>query len=306
MKRARTADTDASLSVVTTPDPDDDMDIDVEAFRGSAQRSLSAADDSRFLLDDDQTHDSLYKARADASKKRKKSSVVSKKSHAVYSDEEESHVEHDSVEDDPSDSAPPLAEPSDDDFDLDTPPKRGAPRTKAGPTKGKAGKVKAAQLKGAKAKGPKDKEKEKDREIFMRDERRLAVPPATTSRASSTATQNQPAELFSSDEHAPSSAVDPLPEESQPVKDPLSQSIPKKRKLPPIKKTKMTTGTTGTSTPTTTTQKPAPAPAPVQELAKPLLPTSEQRKQALTGVRDIDLGDSKIYAELFKGVSDRS
>ena len=284
------------------------MDVDIETLRGSAQRSLSAADDSRFLPEDALGHDpSLsHKPRADASKKREKTSVsTKKKSQAVYSDDEESdsHIERDSVGDDLSDSAPPLPD-EDDDFEFDTPPKRGAPKAKSGTTKGKTGKAKPGQLRGAKPKGVKDKEKERDREILMKDERKLAVPPATTSRASSTAAQSQPSELFSNDDLAPSSAVDPPLDASQSAKDPLSQTIPKKRKLPPIKKTKIATGPTGASTPTTTTQKPPPPP--VQELGKPSLPTSEQRKQALTGVRDIDLADSKIYAELFKGVSRHS
>lgn len=272
------------------------MDVDVDV--GSPQHSLSA-DDSRFLPEDAPAHDP-YRARADMSKKHKKSIVVSastkKKPQVVYSDDEESNS--DSVDDDLSDSTPPVAEASDDEFEFDTPPKRGAPKPKADAAKGKAGKAKPGQLKGAQAKSL--KEKERDREIFMRDERKHAV---TTSRASSVAAQSQPSDLFSNDDFAPST-VDLLPDASQPVKDPLSQTIPKKRKLPPIKKTKTATGTTGTSTPTTTTQKPPPAPT--QELAKPSLPTSEQRKQALTGVRDVDLADSKVYAELFKGVSPHS
>ncbi|KAG8217515.1 hypothetical protein J3R82DRAFT_5663 [Butyriboletus roseoflavus] len=280
-KRARTADTNVSPSVATTSDDDNDMDVDadVDVLRGSPQYSLSTPDDSRFLPEDASL----------PSKKRKKSMVVSastkKKPQVVYSDDEESnsHVECDSVEDDLSDSVPPVAEVSDDDFEIDTPPKRGAPKPKAGAAKGKAGKARQGQFKGAKAKSV--KEKERDSEFCLKDERKLTVPPATTSRASSAAAQSQPSDLFSNDDVAPSSTVDPL-----------GQTIPKKRKLPPIKKTKTATGT---PTPTTTTQKPPPAPA--QELAKPSLPTSEQRKQALTGVRDIDLADSKIYAELFKG-----
>lgn len=301
-KRVRTADL-----VATTPDDDINMSIDVETLRGSAQRSLSAADDSRFLPEDAPTRDpSLeHKARTDASKKPNKSlASTKKKSQVVSSDdgESDSHIEPDSAEDDLSDSAPLLPEPSDDDdLGLHSPPKRGALKVKAGATKDKPGKTKPGQLRGAKAKGIKDKEREKDRDIIMKDERKLAVAPATTSRASSAAAQSQPSDLFSNDDFAPSSTVDPLLDASQLTKDPLSQTIPKKRKLPPIRKTKTATGGTGTVTPTTTTQKPAP-PA-VQDLAKPLLPTSEQRKQALTGVRDIDLADSKIYAELFKGVS---
>jgi hypothetical protein len=134
------------------------------------------------------------------------------------------------------------------------------------PPKRKA-KARPGQLKGAKGKGLKD-----------RDERK---PPATASRGSSAA----PLDLFSNDDLPLADAA-------------LGLTIPKKRKLPPIKKTKLATGTPN---PTAATQKPAPAP--VQEPAKPLLPTSEQRKQALTGVRDIDLADPRTYNELFKGVS---
>ncbi|KAI9566429.1 hypothetical protein HD554DRAFT_2115704 [Boletus coccyginus] len=259
------------------------MDIDIDTLRDSAQRSLSAAADSP---------SPLHRA---TSKKRRKSVVISaptkKKHQVVYSDDEASNSRG-SAEDDLSDLASLLSEAPEDDFDLDTPPRRGALKTKVGAAKGKLGRPKLGQLKGVKAKGHKDKDR--DREIVMKDERRLAVPPATTSRASSAAAQSQPSDMFSNDDLAPPSAVDSLPDAA---KDPLSHTIPKKRKLPPIKKTK-TTGATGTPTPSTTTQKPAP---PVQELAKPSLPTSEQRKQALTGVRDVDLADSRVYAELFKG-----
>ncbi|KAF8559575.1 hypothetical protein OG21DRAFT_1502819 [Imleria badia] len=240
------------------------MDVDIDT-RDSAQRSLSA-DESRFL--------------PDGAPKTRKRLATKKKPQVLYSDDE---AERDSVEDALNDLGSPLSEADDDDFDLDTPPKRGAAKATASATKGKAGKAKSGQLKGAKAKGV--KEKEKDREVVMKDERKLAVPPASTSRASSAAAQSQPSDLFSNDDLVPSSAVDSL-----------SQAIPKKRKLPTIKKTKTATGT---STPTSATQKSAPPL--VQELAKPSLPTSEQRKQALTGVRDVDLGDLKIYAELFKG-----
>lgn len=255
------------------------MDVDIDTPR---ERSLSAANDSRFLPEDvsAQDHNERFKTR------KKLVSASTKKAQMLYSDDS---MECDSVEDDLSDLASPLSE-VDDEEELDTHPKGGAAKATAGTTKGKAGKGKPGQFK-----GPKDK----DKEIVMKDERKLTIPPASTSRASSAAAQSQPSDLFSNDDLAPSSAVDPLPDAS---KDPFSQAIPKKRKLPPIKKNKTTT--TGTSTPTSTTQRSAPLP--VQEPAKPSLPTSEQRKQALTGVRDIDLGDSRVYAELFKGVSAES
>ena len=242
-----------------TADAPSDEDADVDILSDSP----SAADYRRFLPDD-------------SPKKRKKASASTKKKpQVVYSDDEASNsqLERDSVADDLSD----ITTSADDDDD--TPPKR---KAKPGAA---AGKVKPGQLK---AKGLKD-----NREVLMKDERKLAVPPATTSRGSSAAAPD----LFSNDDLAPSSAVDPLPDAQ-----PLGLTIPRKRKLPPIKKTKL--ATSGTPTPTAATQKPAPAP--VQEPAKPLLPTSEQRKQALTGVRDIDLADPRTYNELFKGVSTNS
>lgn len=205
-------------------------------------------------------------------KQRKRKGLWVKKPQMVHSEDEES--ERDIAEDDLSDATPP-AEHSDDDFDVDTPPRR---KAKTGPSKGKAGKTKPGQLKGAKARSLKDKDK--DREVHMKDERKSA----STPRASA---HTQPSDLFSNED------IDAPPDATK------DQTIPKKRKLPPIKKTK-TAGTTGTQTPSSTAQKPAPLPA--QESAKPL-PTSEQRKQASTGARDLDLGDSKVYAELFKGVS---
>ncbi|KAG9318481.1 hypothetical protein JVU11DRAFT_572 [Chiua virens] len=259
-KRARTA----SVSLTTTDD-DNDMDVDIETFRDSTQRSLSDADDSRFLPEDAPDP-------SPPSTKRKKSTVVSaptkKKSKAVSSDgESDSHFERDSVEDDLNDSALPLDDPSDDDFEVDA-PKRDASKAKPGVTKGKS---KPGQSRGA-------KEKEKDRDILMKDERKLTVPPTTTSRASSAAAQSQPSDLFSNEDLAPSSAVDAPPDALQSANDSLTRL--------------------DVSTPAAATQKPPPPP--VQELPKASLPASEQRKQALTGVRDIDLGNSKIYAELFK------
>lgn len=266
------------------------MDVDIDTLRDSAQRSLSAADDSRFLPDDPSVQDPSL--RADTSMKRKRSTVAIKKPKVLSSDDETSNIERDSVEGAFSDLGSPLSEMSDDGVELDALPKRGAPKPKASVAKAKAGKVNSGQLKGAKAKGP----KEKEREILMKDERRLAVPPTTTSRASSAAAQSQPSDLFSNEDVALPSVVDPLADGS---KDTLGQTIPKKRKLPTIKKTKTTASATGTPTPATT-QKPVPPAA--QEAPKPPLPASEQRKQALTGVRDVDLGNSKVYAELFKSV----
>ncbi|KAF9227928.1 hypothetical protein BS17DRAFT_806221 [Gyrodon lividus] len=317
VKRARTVDTDDPSSVVDPGDVEMEVDID-----GDVEPEGSAADDNRFLPEDAQHLDfpisdaspppssHLKKRKADIAKKRKKSASVStttkKKRHVVYSDNDEGdiNVEADFTEDDLLDETAlsVVDADDDDDFEVDSPPKRGGSKAKAdGASRIKSVKGQAGVLKGAK--GKVSKEKDKDKEIFMKDERKLPPPLATTSRASSTAAQTQVSDLFTSDEAiamsattAAASALDSAV--LQPAKDATDPSIAKKRKLPPIKKTK-TPGSMGTVTSSYTA--PKPPPLLVQESAKPPLPTAEQRKQALTGVRDVDLADSKVYAELFKG-----
>ncbi|KAI9566203.1 hypothetical protein HD554DRAFT_2174665 [Boletus coccyginus] len=63
----------------------------------------------------------------------------------------------------------------------------------------------------------------------MKDERRLAVPPATTSRAPSAAAQSRPSDMFSNDDLArPPSATGSLPDASQLAEDPISHPHPEK------------------------------------------------------------------------------
>ncbi|KIJ17407.1 hypothetical protein PAXINDRAFT_154695 [Paxillus involutus ATCC 200175] len=318
VKRARTVDTDEPSSVV---DPGDvEMEVDVD---GDGEPIGSAADDHRFLpegahslhvpIDDASPQRSPHskEPKEDVKKHRKSASVsatTKKPRHVVYSDNDESDIdiEADFTEDDLLDEAAlSFVDPDDDDdFMVHSAPKRGGSKAKAGGTsRSKSGKGQAGMLRIAKGKGSKEKDKDRvndgDNEIFMRDERKLPVPPVTTSRASSAAAQTQVSDLFASDEAtaaltttgAASASDSTVP---QPAKDTPDPSIAKKRKLPTIKKTK-TPGST--VIPSSTAHKPPPPPA--QEPTKSSLPTAEQRKQALTGVRDVDLADSKIYAELF-------
>jgi hypothetical protein len=301
------------------------MEVDVD---GDGEPIGSAADDHRFLpegahslhvpIDDASPQRSPHskEPKEDVKKHRKSASVsatTKKPRHVVYSDNDESDIdiEADFTEDDLLDEAAlSFVDPDDDDdFMVHSAPKRGGSKAKAGGTsRSKSGKGQAGMLRIAKGKGSKEKDKDRvndgDNEIFMRDERKLPVPPVTTSRASSAAAQTQVSDLFASDEAtaaltttgAASASDSTVP---QPAKDTPDPSIAKKRKLPTIKKTK-TPGST--VIPSSTAHKPPPPPA--QEPTKSSLPTAEQRKQALTGVRDVDLADSKIYAELFnKGVS---
>ncbi|KAI0709511.1 hypothetical protein C8Q76DRAFT_799508 [Earliella scabrosa] len=144
----------------------------------------------------------------------------------------------------------------------------------------------ASSKKGTKAKGVKlvigkgkgKSAKKEEKEITFRDERKLPPPPPTL----------DPPKPKAEDESR-SSFVDPLDE-----------PIPKKRKLPPIKKNKPAgAGTTGPSTPAI---KPAVAPAAEKKETLTPAPTSNQ-----VGVRrpagastDVNLLDSSVYSELFK------
>ncbi|KAF9246522.1 hypothetical protein BU15DRAFT_70603 [Melanogaster broomeanus] len=299
-KRTRTADTDEPSSVIEPGDVEMEVDVDRDV-----EPADCVADDNRFLAEDVQPLDvpirdassspsyHVKKGKAESVKKRKKSASISaattKKRHIVYSDNDEADIdiEADFTEDDLlDDTALPLVDNSDDDFEVDSVPQRGASKVKArGTSKSKSGKGATGMLKGTKGKGSREKDKDKDKGILMKDERKLV------------------SDLFASDEAAAMSATTsaasvPDLTPSQSAKDLTDPSIAKKRKLPTIKKTK-TPGTINTVTPSSTAPKQPPPPA--QELAKPPLPTAEQRKQALTGVRDLNLGDSKVYAELFKG-----
>ena len=124
--------------------------------------------------------------------------------------------------------------------------------------------------------------KKEDKEITFRDERKVVQPPAA-----------DPVRRVKEEESARSTP------------DPLDEPIPKKRKLPTIKKNKPAGSTsTGPSTPTPA-KLPTAAPAKKEEPAPTTTltpaPTSNQvgvRKPAGAST-DLNLLDSSVYSELF-------
>ncbi|KAH9945911.1 uncharacterized protein BXZ73DRAFT_95431 [Epithele typhae] len=83
--------------------------------------------------------------------------------------------------------------------------------------------------------------------------------------------------------------------------DPLSEPIPKKRKLPPIKKNKQPgSGSAGPSTPASHRTVP-PAPTPVEK-REGLAPTTNQvgQRKPAGASTDLNLLDSSVYSELFR------
>ncbi|KAJ8584288.1 hypothetical protein M405DRAFT_866345 [Rhizopogon salebrosus TDB-379] len=146
--------------------------------------------------------------------------------------------------------------------------------------------------KGSKGKAGKDKDKEK--EIMIKDERKLATPGSPLPSAS----QTQASNLFAEDESSvpPPSAVEPSA-----VADHSTLPPAKKRKLPTIKKNKPA-ASGATSTPSQSTTAPSKPPLASDDMTKIVAPSNQQRKPAaLMGATDFDLRDKSVYAELFKG-----
>lgn len=156
---------------------------------------------------------------------------------------------------------------SDDDFD---------PGSDVGSSKrslkGKATRATAGRASG-KARAARVDEEESEEDIF-RDERK--PPPAPT--------------------------LDTAKREAKNVPDPLDDPIPKKRKLPPIKKNKQPgSSSAGSSTPAVQKAAAAVPPAEKREALTPA-PTSNQvgaRKPAGAST-DVNLLDSAVYSELFR------
>ncbi|RPD80298.1 hypothetical protein L226DRAFT_530467 [Lentinus tigrinus ALCF2SS1-7] len=119
--------------------------------------------------------------------------------------------------------------------------------------------------------------KKEDKEITFRDERKL-LPPAPPAAQ-------------------PSKRVD----EGTRHSDSLDEPVPKKRKLPPIKKNKPAGGTsTGSSTPAASKPNVAAA-ADKKETLTPALTSNQVGTRKLAGASsDINLLDSSVYSELFR------
>ncbi|KAG6333875.1 hypothetical protein ID866_5218 [Astraeus odoratus] len=323
VKRARTVDSDGRTSIHLA-DPDMDMQVDVTDDAGLTS---SVSDDRRFLPDDNTDasipdasplHASQPKKKGKPDNRAKKTasvSGVSKPKRRIVSSDDDAdvNIEDESVDDDfVEDGARAVTnagDDEDDDFEVESGAKRG------GSSKGKVraaakstvGKGKSAGPKSTKSKSNKEKEWEKD--VLMKDERKLLVPAASTSRASSVAAQAQasdvtsevlkPAALTTTSNVIPDAAATPTAAD----KDPTDPLLTKKRKLPTIKKNKQpgTTGTTPSGSNTSAHSKPPPVTTPASDLVKPPLPTMQQRKSALSGAQDFDLRDEKTYDALFKG-----
>ncbi|KAI0372889.1 hypothetical protein BV20DRAFT_1050317 [Pilatotrama ljubarskyi] len=243
-----------------------DIDGDIEDTRflpepqPTISRSLSPAAGSKRRLSNAQASSS--KARAKESKSAKSKAPGKKpRRQVVWTDDEDEEFDD-----------PEVVVTDDDDFD----PEPDYSSKKAG--KGKSGKAGAGKA-GTKGKSAKEKE---EKEIAFRDERKL--PPSVP--ASSQRLQVQDQGLRSN------SAL--------PVELPDEASLPKKRKLPPIKKNKPSTaGSTAPSTPSAA--KAAVAATEKKETLTPA-PTSNQvgtRKPAGAST-DLNLLDSSVYSELFK------
>ncbi|RDX56522.1 hypothetical protein OH76DRAFT_1395641 [Lentinus brumalis] len=153
-----------------------------------------------------------------------------------------------------------------DDDDFDPPPDHGSGK--------KAVKPRGVKLLMGGAKGKATKKE--DREIIFRDERK--APPA------------------------PSAAEPPKRVDEGPKPpDPLDEPVPKKRKLPPIKKNKPAGGaSTGSSTPSTS--KPTvSAPVEKKETLTPALTSNQVGTRKPAGASsDLNLLDSSVYSELFR------
>ncbi|KAI0362377.1 hypothetical protein OH77DRAFT_1515634 [Trametes cingulata] len=260
--RAASGDEDAGGEVEI--DVDIDGDIEDTRFLPEPQptisRSLSPATGSKRRLSNATASSS--KARSKEAKTAKgKSSGKKSRRQVVWTDDEDEEFDD-----------PEVVVTDDDDFD----PEPDYSSKKSG--KGKSGKVGAGKA-GGKSKGGKDKE---DKEITFRDERKLpSATPASSQRPKAPAEPSRSNSTFAAD----------LPDEA---------ILPKKRKLPPIKKNKPSTaGSTAPSTPSAA--KAAAAVAEKKETLTPA-PTSNQvgsRKPAGAST-DLNLLDSSVYSELFK------
>lgn len=281
-KRARTADTDDSqVDVVDTP-----------------------TEDRRFLPDGIPSPSHPTQSR-NGNPRKSLTSGFKPKSRVTHSDDHDDDGDYGadaSIEDDPVDVDVLSSDLDDDSFEVDSTANRGttkATSSKSTNTKGKLGSSKSTKDKG-------HKEKEKAKEVLIKDERKLPAP-SSTPRASSFTTHTFPPEMAAQEELAsvvPSTSSKPVPDtviQGATDKDSANPPVPKKRKLPTISKTKQPSavGTTPTSSNPSATAKSS-CPPSTENSVKPSLPTIQQRKTALSGTQDFDLRQPNIYAELFK------
>ncbi|KAG1827290.1 uncharacterized protein BJ212DRAFT_1311338 [Suillus subaureus] len=282
---------------------DNDMDVDVDG-------EVDADEETRFLAHDpmDQHADAgtapvalgqaRKKSKVDPSAKRIKAAGsvtgTKKTKQAVFSDAEDAEVDIDDLVDEDDFLDEPFPDVEDEGFEPEAAPKRGGKAKASSSAKRKPTKIKLVLGKGGKPKAGKDKEKE----IMIKDERK--IPPSGTLSASTSVTaQSQVSDLFADDESSvrPPSVADPpaAPDQSA---FPLPEL--KKRKLPTIKKNKSSTSA-ATSAQSQTAAAPSKPPPSTDDVTKIGAPHPQRKAAGLMGAADFDLRDKSVYAELFKG-----
>ncbi|KAH8106839.1 hypothetical protein BXZ70DRAFT_252926 [Cristinia sonorae] len=199
-----------------------------------------------------------------------------KRAAVVYSDDENEEYEGQQRSDRHARGRSGDDDDDEDDFEVEHTMRRSASK------KGKSG--------GA-AKGVKGKAKSEEKEIFVRDERKI-VPPVPRSPSPSIQATKRP--LADEDDQG---AID-VPGNDKPDAEKSALPAFKKRKLPTIKKNKPpgagTNGSTGPSTPVT-------RPALEKTAETERLPLPVVRKNAVAAPNaDFDLRDASVYASLFQ------
>ncbi|KAI0819224.1 hypothetical protein BC628DRAFT_1333433 [Trametes gibbosa] len=250
-------------------DADEDVDVDIDGdIEDTRFLPEPLAGPSRSLSPAPPAKRRLSNATGSSSKARAKESKLAKTKSSTKRSRR-AVVWTDDEDDDEFDD-PDVVMTDDDDFD----PEPGY--RKVGTGKGKSGKVGAGKIVG------KTKAMKEEKEIVFRDERKLPAAQDSSKR---------PRPQEEGQKNTVPSALDLVDE----------VSLPKKRKLPTIKKNKPSTaGSTAPSTPSVV--KPvASVPEKTQTLLTPA-PTSNQvgaRKPAGASA-DLNLLDSSVYSELFK------
>ncbi|KAG2050688.1 hypothetical protein BDR06DRAFT_959820 [Suillus hirtellus] len=249
------------------------------------------------------------KSKVDASAKRlKMSGSVTGAKKPVFSDAEDAEVDIDDFMDEDFLDKPfpdiededfldeSFPDVEDEGFEPEAAPKRGGKPKASSSVKSKPPRVKLVLGKGGKPKAGKEKEKEK--EIMIKDERK--IPPSDTLSVSTSVTaHSQVSDLFADDE---SSIHPPLVVDPSAPPDQAALPLPelKKRKLPTIKKNKPSTSA-ATSTQSQSAAAPSKPPPSTDDVTKIGAPHPQRKAAGLMGAADFDLRDKSVYAELFKG-----
>lgn len=308
-KRSRTSEP-AGEGVVDDNDVDEEVDVD-----GSLD-----IEDTRFLPELDSressssNHISPHNAtiQAKGAKKSKGSVPVAKKKRTiVWSDDEEDEYKFDEYTQ--PDSAHSASIDNGDELDTGLKRAGGSVKQKVAPkVKGSKRETQSTGSKGVKG---------KTKDILMKDERKAAPPfgagSAAQENAPTTGTKRpRPKELRNDASPSPEAGTDSafnvdaestVIEGAETAKEATPPPLPKKRKLPTIKKNKPSVSA-GPATPSqpSVPSKPSTTPAvgkTIDESNKLPPPATGVRKPAATiGSADFDLRKPSVYAELFKTV----